>query len=129
MNTVTNLVFNAVESMDSKGGTVSISTENRCVQQDIGPHEDVKKGDYVVLTVSDTGRGIPRQVIKKIFEPFFTTKKMGMSGSGLGLAVVWTAVEDHGGYINVKSRENEGTTFELYFPVLRQTEQSPKSGF
>ncbi len=124
LNMITNLVFNAVESMNHNRGTVSIATENRYVDKDTGSFEDSKKGNYVVLTVGDTGRGIPQEEIQRIFEPFFTTKTLGMSGSGLGLAVVWSVVEDHGGYIDVKSREGEGTTFELYFPALQQATKS-----
>jgi CheY-like chemotaxis protein len=67
--------------------------------------------------VSDTGQGIPAADLKRIFEPFYTKKVMGRSGTGLGLAVVWGTVKDHSGYINVASKEGEGSTFTLYFPV------------
>ncbi|MEQ8203609.1 MAG: response regulator, partial [Smithellaceae bacterium] len=76
--------------------------------------------DYTVLIVSDTGSGISVNDIDKIFEPFYTKKVMGRSGTGLGLAVVWGTVKDHHGYIDVQSRENEGSTFTLYFPVTRE---------
>ena len=119
-NVLMNLIFNAAESMGSRGGVISIKTEKHHVEKDISSNQELKAGDYVVLTVSDTGPGIPQEEIKKIFDPFYTTKKPGSSGSGLGLTVVWSAVSDHGGQINVKSREGEGTTFAIYFPALRQ---------
>jgi len=72
-----------------------------------------------VLTVSDTGMGIPAENREKIFEPFYTKKTMGRSGTGLGLAIVWGTVKDHNGYIDVQSEVGEGTTFTLYFPVTR----------
>jgi len=73
----------------------------------------------VMLTVSDNGSGISPGDLERIFEPFYTKKIMGRSGTGLGLAVVWNTVQDHNGYINVKSGE-KGTMFELYFPVTRE---------
>ena len=75
----------------------------------------------MVLTISDTGTGIAPEDMGKIFEPFYTKKKMGRSGTGLGMAVVWGTVKDHNGYINVQSTEGKGTTFTLYFPVTRKS--------
>jgi CheY-like chemotaxis protein len=80
----------------------------------------VREGDYVVLSVTDTGEGISENDIKRIFEPFYTKKIMGRSGTGLGLAVVWGTVKDHNGYINVVSEVGKGTVFTLYFPVTRE---------
>ena len=74
----------------------------------------------MVLTISDTGTGISPEDMGKIFEPFYTKKKMGRSGTGLGMAVVWGTVKDHNGYIDVQSTEGKGTTFTLYFPVTRE---------
>jgi CheY-like chemotaxis protein len=79
-----------------------------------------EEGDYVVLTVSDTGMGIHPDEINKIFEPFYTKKVMGRSGTGLGMAVVWGTVKDHKGYIHVESGLGDGTVFKLYFPVTRK---------
>ena len=73
-----------------------------------------------MLSVSDTGDGLPEADLKRIFEPFYTKKIMGRSGTGLGLAVVWGTVKDHHGYINVESEEGKGSTFTLYFPVSRE---------
>ena len=83
-------------------------------------YNEIREGDYVVLTISDTGEGISEKDLKRIFEPFYTKKIMGRSGTGLGLAVVWGTVTDHNGYINVHSEEGKGSTFTLYFPVTRE---------
>ncbi len=117
--TIMNLVSNAAESL-SVQGEVTIRTENRYLDQPIKGYDEMKEGDYVVLTVSDTGTGISANDLGKIFEPFYTKKVMGKSGTGLGLAVVWGTVKDHNGYIDVQSEENKGTTFNLYFPVTRE---------
>ena len=118
--TVMNLVSNAAEAM-SEGGALTVSTENRYIDRPVRGYDDIKEGDYVVLTVSDTGTGISPDDMEKIFEPFYTKKKMGRSGTGLGMAVVWGTVKDHNGYIDVQSTEGKGTTFTLYFPVTRKS--------
>ena len=115
---VMNLVSNAAEAM-LEGGALTISTENRYIDRPIRGYDAIKEGDFVVLTISDTGTGISPDDIGKIFEPFYTKKKMGKSGTGLGMAVVWGTVKDHNGYIHVQSAEGKGTTFTLYFPVTR----------
>ena len=112
-----NLVSNALEAVKGHGN-VAISTRNRYVDRPISKYDDVKIGEYVVLGVSDEGSGISPDDLERIFEPFYTKKVMGRSGTGLGLAVVWNVVQDHQGYIDVKSSE-KGTTFELYFPITR----------
>jgi two-component system, cell cycle sensor histidine kinase and response regulator CckA len=118
--TIMNLVSNAAEAMP-EGGELSVSVENRYIDRPIRDYNHVKEGDYVVLTVSDTGTGISPDEIGKIFEPFYTKKKMGKSGTGLGMAVVWGTVKDHNGYIDVRSTEGKGTTFTLCFPVTRKS--------
>lgn len=117
--TVMNLVSNAAEAMPD-GGVVSITTRNRYVDAPIGSYDIVTEGDYAVMTVSDTGIGIPQQDLEKIFEPFYTKKVMGRSGTGLGMAVVWGTVKDHKGYIDMDSTKGEGTTFRIYLPVTRE---------
>jgi len=117
--TIMNLVSNAAEAMP-EGGEILISTENRYIDKPIRGYENVKEGYYVTLTVSDTGTGISKEDMEKIFEPFYTKKKMGRSGTGLGMAVVWGTVKDHKGYIDVQSAEGKGTTFILHFPVTRK---------
>lgn len=114
-----NLVSNAAEAMPV-GGLITIKTRNRYLDKPVSGYDEVREGDYVVLSVSDTGEGIPLGDLKRIFEPFYTKKIMGRSGTGLGLAVVWGTVKDHLGYINVESAEGRGTTFTLYFPVTRE---------
>lgn len=117
--TIMNLLSNAAEAM-SEGGKIRISTENRYVSKVIRGYDDVKKGDYVVVTVSDMGMGISSEDMDRIFEPFYTKKRMGRSGTGLGMAVVWGTVRDHKGYIEVKSIKGKGTTFTLLFPITMQ---------
>ncbi|MCX5857922.1 MAG: ATP-binding protein, partial [Deltaproteobacteria bacterium] len=116
--TLMNLISNAAEAISGRG-EVTIRTENRYLDQPIQGYDEVKEGDYVVLTVSDTGMGISADDLGKIFEPFYTKKVMGRSGTGLGLAVVWGTVKDHHGYIDLQSEEGKGSTFTLYFPVTR----------
>lgn len=117
--TVMNLISNAAEAISDRG-EVTIRTENRYLDKTVRDYDEIKEGDYVVLTISDTGRGIAAADMGKIFEPFYTKKVMGRSGTGLGLAVVWGTVKDHNGYINVRSEEANGSTFTLYFPVTRE---------
>jgi two-component system, cell cycle sensor histidine kinase and response regulator CckA len=123
--TLMNLVSNAAESISGKG-EVTIRTENRYLDKTIRGYDEVREGDYAVLTVSDTGMGIPAENREKIFEPFYTKKTMGKrSGTGLGLAIVWGTVKDHHGYIDLQTKVGEGTTFTLYFPVTREVLIAP----
>ncbi len=117
--TLMNLVSNAAEAIEGRGEVV-IRTENRYLDRPILGYDDMREGDYVILTVSDTGRGIAAADLEKIFEPFYTKKVMGRSGTGLGLTVVWGTVKDHRGYIDVRSEEEKGSIFTLYFPVTRE---------
>ncbi len=117
--TIMNLVFNAAEAISGMG-KVTLRTENRYLDHPIRGYDEMKEGDYAILTVSDNGKGIAPRDIGKIFEPFYTKKVMGKSGTGLGLAVVWGTVKDHNGYIDVLSEEGKGSTFTLYLPVTRE---------
>ena len=117
--TIMNLVSNASEAISDEGEVI-IRTKNCYIDKPIGGYDDVREGDYVVLTVSDNGRGISASDIKKIFEPFYTKKVMGRSGTGLGLAVVWGTVKDHDGYIDVQSEDGRGSTFTIYLPATRE---------
>jgi len=114
-----NLTANAAEAIEG-GGTVTIATENRYLDEPLKGYEEVRPGEYVVLRISDTGVGISPEECERIFEPFYTKKVLGRSGTGLGLAVVWNTVQDHRGYIDVHS-SIRGTSFELYFPMTRET--------
>jgi len=109
-----NLVANAAEAMDGVGQVV-ISTSGQQVDKPHVKHGSLEQGTYAVLTVHDAGPGISPQDRDRIFEPFYTKKKMGRSGTGLGLAVVWNAMQDHGGTVKVDS-ETSGAAFKLYFP-------------
>ncbi len=117
--TVMNLISNAAEAI-AESGEVTIRTESRYLDRALPGDDQPPKGEYAVLSVSDTGGGIGADDLKKIFEPFYTKKKMGRSGTGLGLAIVLGTVKDHDGYIDVQSRPGKGSTFTLYFPVTRE---------
>ena len=122
--TLMNLVTNASEAIEGSG-IVAISTTNQYLDEPLKGYGDGRIGEYAVLAVSDDGFGITPGDLERIFEPFYTKKVMGRSGTGLGLAVVWNTVQDHKGYINVKSG-HKGTVFELYFPVTRQAVATEK---
>jgi len=121
---IMNLVSNAMESIDGPG-RVTLSTGMEVVAEPLARRNSVNPGEYAVLRVSDSGRGIKDKDLEHIFEPFYSKKIMGVSGTGLGLAVVWNSVVDHGGMIRVESG-SRGTTFFLYFPLSAQlSEEKP----
>ena len=117
--TLMNLISNAAEAMED-GGRLTVCTENRYVDSRIQGYDLIEEGEYVVLSVGDTGVGISPEDLKRVFEPFYSKKVMGRSGTGLGMAVIWSTVKDHQGYIDVKSTVGKGTCFELYFPITRR---------
>jgi PAS domain S-box-containing protein len=119
--TVMNLVINAAEAMPD-GGLITIQTENVYIDRPVEDYDAIREGDYVVLTITDTGIGISPEDKEKIFEPFYTKKVMGRSGTGLGMAVVWGTVKDLKGYINVETEKGKGTRFILYLPVTGRKE-------
>ncbi len=125
--TVMNLVSNAAEAQPG-GGHVLMKTYSCYLDNTFKGMQDVKEGDYVVMTVKDEGIGIAPEDLKRIFEPFYTKKVMGRSGTGLGMAVVWGTVKDHKAYIDVITEENSGTQFNLYFPMTRERFSSEKDG-
>ncbi|MCX5815856.1 MAG: PAS domain S-box protein [Proteobacteria bacterium] len=113
-----NLVINARDAMPD-GGKLSIDITTASISQAYCQYNvDAVPGDYVVLSVTDTGIGIRKDMLNKIFEPFFTTRK---SGSGLGLSVVYGLVKQHGGFINVYSELDVGTTFKVFLPSIQET--------
>jgi PAS domain S-box-containing protein len=116
-----NLTINACEAING-AGILAISTYNQNIsEQDTALMPEINKtGEYVVLSVKDTGSGIAEKDFKHIFEPFYTKKEMGRSGSGLGLTVVWNTMKDHEGAVFVES-DKTGTCFKLYFPVSRNS--------
>ena len=116
---IMNLVSNAAEAMPDDG-TIWLSAGNRHVDSLSTLFGEVPEGDYAVVEIEDTGVGIPEEDLEKIFEPFYTKKVMGRNGTGLGLAVIWSVVRDHSGYIDVKSVPGEGSVFTLFFPVTQR---------
>ncbi len=122
---IMNLVSNAAEAQPT-GGQITISTRNQYVDTRIQGYEEIKEGDFVVLEIQDMGLGIAAENLNRIFEPFYSKKVMGRSGTGLGMAVVWGTIHDHDGYIDVKSKEGIGTTFSLFFPVMRDKQITKK---
>ena len=84
-------------------------------------HLEAKPGRFVVITVADTGTGMPPEILGRIFEPFYTTKEM-TKGTGLGLSTALTIIKSHGGFVNVYSEEGKGTQFAVYFPALEAEE-------
>lgn len=112
-----NLCVNARDAMPG-GGKLSLRAENiRLTEENSGVHPLARPGAYVVLTVADTGHGIPRDIVDRIFDPFFTTKPLGQ-GTGLGLSTVMGIVKSHGGFLTVASEPGEGTEFRVYLPAI-----------
>ena len=118
--TITNLVSNAAEALPA-GGQVRVRTENRYVDGMAQGSTGIPEGDFVMLQVEDNGIGISTEDLGRIFEPFYTKKKMGRSGTGLGMSVVWGTVQDHRGHIQITSSEGVGTRIVLHFSVARES--------
>lgn len=110
-----NVCINARDAMPA-GGTLSITAKNFSIDENYARmHIDAEPGNYVLITVTDSGTGMNAEVVKRMFDPFFTTKDIG-KGTGLGLATTLTIVKSHGGFINVYSEPGKGTRFSIYFP-------------
>jgi len=111
------LVVNAKEAMPD-GGKITVVTESVILDRDFcRSHAEAKPGEYVVLTVSDTGHGIGQETLMHVFDPFYSRKEMEES-QGLGLSVVYGVVKNHGGFVSCFSESAEGTTFKVYFPAV-----------
>jgi signal transduction histidine kinase/CheY-like chemotaxis protein len=114
-----NLALNARDAMP-EGGRLSLETQEVVINGDYRrAHPWAKAGRYVLLTVTDTGTGMPPEVIDRVFEPFYTTKPKGQ-GTGLGLAVTWGIIQQHAGMVHCYSEVGVGTTFKIYIPIAEQ---------
>jgi PAS domain S-box-containing protein len=112
-----NLCVNARDAMP-RGGELVIRAENVTLDENFARmHIEAEPGRFVMLTVADTGEGMPPEVLSRVFEPFFTTKEVG-KGTGLGLSTALTIVRSHGGFINVYSEPRRGTRFTVYLPAI-----------
>ncbi|HAJ63141.1 MAG TPA: hybrid sensor histidine kinase/response regulator [Cyanobacteria bacterium UBA8543] len=119
-----NLCVNARDAMPN-GGTLSISAKNLFIDQNYARlNLDAQVGSYIVIRVTDTGMGIPPEILDRIFEPFFTTKEIG-KGTGLGLSTAIGIIKSHGGFVNVYSEVGRGTEFKVYLPAAEVTQTQP----
>ena len=118
-----NFCINASQAMESTGGILEIIVETVSLDEEAADsYPDLTAGDYLKITVNDTGPGIEPEIIERIFDPYFTTKEMG-KGSGMGLSIVHGIVQNHSGAISVDSKLGKGTTFSLLFPAV---DEKPK---
>jgi signal transduction histidine kinase/ActR/RegA family two-component response regulator len=123
-----NLCTNAAHAMRKEGGILEVSVHNlelRRWDSESGRF-DIPPGNYLRITVSDTGQGMPPEVLERIFEPYFTTKEKG-EGTGLGLSVVHGIVKSYGGAITAHSEPEKGSTFHVYFPVIEKKAEVPET--
>ncbi len=112
------VILNGIEAMEN-GGTLTIRTDFGWYSKDVVDDPEFKSGEYVKVSISDTGAGMSEETMKRIFEPFFTTKRT-LGKSGLGLSMAYGVIKNHNGFIKVSSSLGEGSTFELFFPVERE---------
>src|ERR1035437_6221032 len=124
LRVIQNLCQNAIEAM-GPAGTLTIKTENVYLDTPLKKYELMALGEYIKVSITDTGHGIPSEIQDKIFDPFFTTRKADKQrGSGLGLSVVRGIVKDHQGFIDLATTVGAGTTFSLYLPACRDQVQT-----
>jgi signal transduction histidine kinase len=121
-NVLINLAVNARDAMP-RGGRLSIGTQNKVVPTS----QEMQAGEYTLVTVTDTGTGMPPEIAERIFEPFFTTKPAG-EGTGLGLSMAYGFVKQSNGHISVDSAPGRGTTFRIYLPRAKVSSDDPAAG-
>ncbi|QUD90598.1 ATP-binding protein [Phenylobacterium montanum] len=115
---ILNLAINARDAMNGRGGVISVETANATIRRSAGRPEEPVPGEYVVLSVQDTGSGMGPETLARVFEPFFTTKGVG-KGSGLGLSQVLGFAKQSGGGVRIETVLGEGTTVQVFFPRAR----------
>ena len=109
-------------------GTLTLETRNAVLDEDYAEqYEEMTPGEYVLLAVTDTGAGMPPEIVQRVFEPFFTTKEVGQ-GSGLGLSMVYGFVKQSGGHVSIYSRVGHGTCVKLYLPRAPSSPARPEEG-
>ncbi|MCK5098724.1 MAG: response regulator, partial [Desulfobacteraceae bacterium] len=127
---VMNLATNAYHAMEETGGKMNVTLKKIDIREQNDDHgliaSEAAPGIYAMLTISDTGIGIDKDIYEKIFDPFFTTKKQG-KGTGLGLSVVHGIVKSMGGTIQIKSELNQGTKFHIYLPIAKESSMEQKT--
>ncbi len=122
---IANLVTNALDSLNGSG-SIEIVTKNYDIVTCVGKYSNIPVGGYVKLQIKDNGQGIDSDLLPKIFDPFFTTKQADRKrGSGLGLSVVHSVVNDHNGYIDIESQTGIGTSFYIYIPTTKELLTKP----
>lgn len=119
---VMNLCTNAVQAMQHAGGTLTVSLTDMEIKEPEAVDIEINPGNYLRLDVADTGQGMDHEIPERIFEPYFTTKEIG-KGTGMGLSLVYSIVEEHGGYIKTRSSPGKGTVFGIYLPETGRTEE------
>lgn len=125
-NCILNMAINAQHAMP-EGGTLAIETRNTTLSEEYAAmHEEVTAGDYVQLTIRDTGVGMPKEIRERVFEPFFTTKEVG-KGSGLGLSMVYGFIKQSGGHVEIASEPGVGTAITLYLPMTDKAEDTQQA--
>lgn len=124
---VMNLCTNAVHAMEENGGILEIALDQIDIGSNSDGHSDceLNPGPYIRLRVTDSGIGIPPSDLNRVFDPYFTSKEQG-KGTGMGLAVVHGIVQSYHGHISVESREELGTRFDIYFPLLKENDTGPE---
>ena len=117
-----NLITNSSHAVENKNGVIDIELKEVCLKNNDLAGSELLPGPYIRFSVSDNGNGMSQGTIDKIFEPYFTTKEQG-KGTGLGLAVVYGIVKEHGGDIKVYSEVGKGTTFNIYWPLMKKASE------